>query len=363
MHAKNNRRWQMLCPYYVPTPPASFFEGNKVHLVSVYLVKKMSRRMVSFNLHLLVLISLVGFSLPLLAASEITDSYNKIFQVDGRPSLIIKNVDGRTRILAKEGAGIQVQVTKEVHDAKDSAEAKKAADRVEVRLEQVGNRIEIAVRYPKSFSVVLFGSRPSVLVHFEVTAPSASDITASMVDGEMETRRFNGQISISATDGDIHATHLSGNAEVSLVDGDFTSEECTGHLSMRSIDGNMHVKDFQGSVEAKSGDGDLNLEGVFQSLNSRTTDGNMEIRARSGSTTQNNWSIHSGDGDLVVYLPNPFPANVDLKTGDGKIVTSFPIEISGRISERNVSGKMNGGGNLLAIETRDGDITIMQSSE
>jgi len=337
--------------------------------------------MVSFNLHLLVLISLVGFSLPLLAASEITDSYNKIFQVDGRPSLIIKNVDGRTRILAKEGAGIQVQVTKEVHDAKDSAEAKKAADRVEVRLEQVGNRIEIAVRYPKSFSVVLFGSRPSVLVHFEVTAPSASDITASMVDGEMETRGFNGkidlssvdgdtevselsgQISISATDGDIHATHLSGNAEVSLVDGDFTSEECTGHLSMRSIDGNMHVKDFQGSVEAKSGDGDLNLEGVFQSLNSRTTDGNMEIRARSGSTTQNNWSIHSGDGDLVVYLPNPFPANVDLKTGDGKIVTSFPIEISGRISERNVSGKMNGGGNLLAIETRDGDITIMQSSE
>lgn len=317
-----------------------------------------------------------------LGASEVTDSYSKAFQVEGRPSLMIKNVDGRTRLLAKEGSTVEVKVTKEVQGAKNVTEAKKAADRVEVRLEQIGNRIEIAAKYPKGFSdFIVIGSRPSVLVHFEITAPPSSDITASMVDGEFEVRGFNGkiglsgvdgdttaselsgEIKISAVDGDINATHLSGKSEISMTDGNIVSEECTGQLTVRSADGKTQVKDFQGMLEAKSGDGDLFLEGVFQTLNSRTVDGDVDIHVRSGSTVQNTWTIHNGDGNLNLYLPNPFPADVRIKTSDGKIATNFPIEISGRISERNVSGKMNGGGNIFTIETTDGNISISQTPQ
>lgn len=323
---------------------------------------------------LLCLVSLAG------GASEVTDSYNKSFQVEGRSTLTVKNGDGRTRIVAKEGSMVEVQVTKEVSGAKDMAATKKAADQVAVLLEQVGGRIEISVKYPKKIGNFL-GLGPNVLVNFEITAPPTSDVTASMVDGDLEVAGFNGEVRLSGVDGDttasqlsgeihisgvdgnIHATGLSGRSEISVVDGDVTSEDCSGQLSIRSVDGKMQLERFQGVLETKSGDGDASLDGVFQSLNVRTSDGDLEIHARQGSAVQENWSIHSSDGNLQISLPNPFPANVDLKASDGKIITTFPIEVSGRISDRSVSGKMNGGGNLLSIETGDGNITISQTSQ
>jgi Toastrack DUF4097 len=319
------------------------------------------------------------FCAPLFGASQVADSYSKTFQVNGRPSLNIKNVDGRTRITAKEGSTVEIQVTKEVRGTKDPASAKKAADEVEVKLEQTGNRIDVSVKYPRK--IFNIGLGPSVMVNFEITSPAASDIAASMVDGQMDVEGFDGKIGITGVDGkttaanlsgdvtikgvdgDISATALSGRMDISVVDGDINSDACKGQLNMRSTDGKMHLKDFQGTLETKSGDGNTYLDGVFEAINARTSDGTMEIHARPGSVTKSNWSIHSSDGNLLIFLPNPFPANVELRAGDGKIMTSLPIEVSGRISDRSISGKMNGGGNLLEIEANDGDITISQTPQ
>jgi DUF4097 and DUF4098 domain-containing protein YvlB len=312
--------------------------------------------------------------------AEVVDTIHKVFDLSGRPTLRIRNVDGRTRILPKEGSTVEVTVTKEVPKAKSVADAKKAADRVEILLEQVGNTIEITAKYPKwDGGLISIGSGNSALANFEIYAPPECDIDASMVDGEMEAQGFSGKIDlstvdgdmtvsnlsgnieISAVDGDIHCANLSGTSAVSLIDGDISCEGSSGRLSMKAVDGEIRLKDFQGELETKSGDGDQFLDGVFESLSSKTTDGDVEIRARSGSVANTDWTIRSSDGDLSLYLPTPFPANVMLRTGDGKINTTLPIEISGRISERNLTGKMNGGGHLLSIETRDGEITISQS--
>ena len=319
------------------------------------------------------------FCAPLFGASQVADSYTKTFQVNGRPSLNIKNVDGRTRITAKEGSAVEIQVTKEVRGTKDPASAKKAADEVEVKLEQTGNRIDVSVKYPRK--IFHIGLGPSVMVNFEITSPAASDIAASMADGQMDVEGFDGKIglsgvdgdttasklsgdvTISGVDGDIHATELSGHMDISVVDGDVVSEQCKGQLNLRSTDGKMRLKDFKGTLESKSGDGSTFLDGVFDALNAKTSDGNLEIHAQPGSVAKANWSIHSSDGNLLIFLPNPFPANLELRAGDGKIMTSLPIEVSGRISDRSISGKMNGGGNLLEIETRDGDITISQTPQ
>lgn len=324
-------------------------------------------------------VSVIGMVLLLASAvsAEVVDTIKKTFEVTGRPSLRVRNVDGRTHIQSKIGSTVEVVATKEVNGAKNVVDAKKAADRVEVRIEQIGNAIEMSVEYPK-WGIINLATHPSVMVHFEITAPSESDVDASVVDGDLEVQGFqgkidlsavdgntnaadlSGEVSILAVDGDVRAIKVSGTTEISLVDGDLFSESFSGRLSVHSVDGEIRVKDFHGDVESKSGDGDQYLEGVFQSVNVRSTDADVEIRARSGSTVQSEWNIHTSDGDLQLYLPTPFPANVELKTGDGKINTSFPIEVSGRISESSVIGKMNGGGNLVTIQTRDGSLTISQ---
>src|SRR5262245_20350091 len=152
---------------------------------------------------------------PLFGASEVADSYTKTFQVNGRPTLNIKNADGRTQITAKEGSTVEIQVTKEVRGTKNPASAKKAADEVEVILEQTGNRIDVSVKYPKK--IFNIGLSPSVNVNFEITSPPASDIAASMADGQMDVEGFDGTIGLKGVDGDTTASKLSGDVTISGV--------------------------------------------------------------------------------------------------------------------------------------------------
>jgi hypothetical protein len=52
---------------------------------------------------------------------------------------------------------------------------------------------------------------------------------------------------------------------------------------------------------------------------------------------------------------------VDLHTGDGHITLDMPVTVEGLLGESNVHGKLNGGGNLLTVQSGDGSIRIAKS--
>jgi len=60
-------------------------------------------------------------------------------------------------------------------------------------------------------------------------------------------------------------------------------------------------------------------------------------------------------------LPSTFAADVDLHTSDGHITADIPVSVDGRLSEKNIHGKINGGGNLITIHTGDGSIRLQKS--
>ncbi|HUJ20287.1 MAG TPA: hypothetical protein VLX58_02140, partial [Bryobacteraceae bacterium] len=60
----------------------------------------------------------------------------------------------------------------------------------------------------------------------------------------------------------------------------------------------------------------------------------------------------------TVRLPQNFAADLDAHTGDGKITVDFPLTTSGSISTSELRGKINGGGQTLAIHTGDGPIRV-----
>jgi len=73
---------------------------------------------------------------------------------------------------------------------------------------------------------------------------------------------------------------------------------------------------------------------------------------------QADWRVETGDGSVRLNLPRNLPADLELRTGDGGIRMNLPVSVTGKQSENEVHGKLNGGGRLLTVRTGDGSITV-----
>jgi DUF4097 and DUF4098 domain-containing protein YvlB len=284
---------------------------------------------------------LMTIATAVFAETLIVDRIERQFAVTGRPTLLLTNVDGRTRVISGASGQVNVVATKEVRGARNEADARQAADRVEVRIEHFGSRVEVEAKYPRDF--FSFGRHPQVLVHFDVSTPSPSDVELHTVDGDALVEGIDGQL------------------EVRSVDGAVTLSRCAGRLSAKSVDGDLRVDDARGNVTVETVDGRISVDGTVRALQARSTDGRIEIDVLPGSAMDSEWSLRTTDGDIRLTLPENFSADLDVSTGDGAIHSDHAITITGTTSKHRLAGKMAQGGNLLRIRTTDGDIAILKS--
>lgn len=272
-------------------------------------------------------------------ADIVVETIERSFTLQGRPVLWVKNADGRIRVVAGNQPQVQIRAIKEVHGVSGIEDARQYAARVEVRIEQSGNRIRAEAIYPSGIHLS-FGRQPEPLVHFEITVPKGSDLEAVNGDGELQ------------------AEGLEGNIKVQTGDGGLSLTNCAGRIESQTGDGDLRIQGVRGEVSAKTGDGSITLDGVLEALEARSGDGRIRIKALSGSRVTREWSIQSGDGDIRISLPESLAANLDVSTSDGQIRVEYPVTVEKSRSEHKLAGKLNGGGNSLRIQSGDGDITI-----
>jgi hypothetical protein len=295
------------------------------------------RAIIRIFLVIAVLVLLAG---ACLASSQVIDTIERSFSISGRPTLVSSNVDGKTRITAGSVPTIKVTAVKEVIRAANDEEGRKAAERIEVRIEQIGNRIEIEVKHPREVFSIWRNVR--VQVHLDIVAPAASDLDVNSVDGAVVVEGFSGRLAIST------------------VDGSLTAHACSGQFKARTVDGALQIDGGHGEIDTQTTDGPQSIEGEFESLAAHSTDGSIEVRALPGSRMTRDWSIGTTDGSIRLHLPEGFSANLDAASGDGSISSDHPVTMNGATSKHKLFGKMNSGGNTLHLQSSDGSIHIMK---
>lgn len=316
------------------------------------------------------------FASKVLSADLEVENFQKSFNVEGRPQIVVENQDGKTTVRAAEGNSVLIHVIKHVVNVRDEEQARRAAEKVNVRVEQNGNIINVVTEYPKWGFSINIGHKPRVLFDFDIVAPAQSDVKVHESDGPLDVNGFHGNIDLHASDGNItsqncsgtvslntsdgkvQAAGLQGQLEISVSDGAITVDRSSGSLVLRSSDGDTHLTGFNGELQARTADGKLFIDGLLTALTAKTSDGSMLIRLAPGSVMQKDWSIRSADGNVELNIPSSFSAELDLETADGRIETQLPISIVGSVARDHIHGKMNDGGRVLQIHTSDGDITI-----
>lgn len=276
---------------------------------------------------------------PLLAAAVVlvavqvarADEVTKTFQVSGHTHMRVQTDDGAVRVSTGDIHQVEIRVVYSGY---------KLDRDLRVSTTQNGDTVEVVAKSSGSF--FNWGVRHSSL-RVEVHMPKDTDLEVTTGDGSVEADAINGNVDIKTGDGSI--TVLGGK----------------GTVHMRTGDGHVNGRDLDGNVDVSTGDGSVNLDGRFDVLNVKTGDGSVTVRAHSGSRVSGPWNLHTGDGSIDLDLPGELQANIDASTHDGHISLGIPVTVEGTFSSSRISGKMNGGGQVIQVRTGDGSIHLSKT--
>ena len=250
------------------------------------------------------------------ASFAYADEWSKTYTISGKPELRVETSDANIHVDTWDQKTIEARVISERYKIGGSG--------LRIEEHQSGDSVELYVHFPHDVHVFTF------------------NVHSYRVDIEIHMPR-EGRVNLRTGDGSIRLANLKG--EMDLQTGD-------GHQDIDGVDG---------TLRARAGDGHITAIGRFDVLELGTGDGRIEARALNGSTMTSSWNLHTGDGSVTLDLPTNFAADVDLHTSDGHITADIPVAVEGRLGERNIHGKINGGGNLLTVHTGDGSIRLQKS--
>lgn len=250
--------------------------------------------------------------------SQLIERVEKRYTVSGAPQVKVGTFDGRISVSTWDRPEVLVTIEKYAMD-------QKAADRMEVIASQDGDRIEVQVRKTPSRGLnINFGSYGARLI---VSLPARSAVEATSGDGRIEVRDLEGNLTVRTGDGAIRLEHVAG------------------------------------SVDARSGDGSVSVDGTPHTLHIRSGDGRVVVRAAPGTRAEGAWDISTGDGSVVLEVPENFGAELDASTGDGRVdVRDVPFDgTSGSRAHRAARGRLGDGGPNIRIRSGDGSIVVRRT--
>lgn len=140
--------------------------------------------------------------------------------------------------------------------------------------------------------------------------------------------------------------------------GNLQVEKVNGSFELETTDGNIRLEDSKGSLRARTHDGNIDVQGSFDLLDLTTGDGNVDAEVTAAAEPKSGWMIRSGDGNLRLRLPEDLGADLEARSGDGKVAVELPIATTGLREQNAVRGKIHGGGISIELSTGDGNIQV-----
>jgi hypothetical protein len=173
-------------------------------------------------------------------------------------------------------------------------------------------------------------------ISYEITAPAGAILKATSGSGNVTDEGVGQQSKLTTGSGNIHATGLRSGFDAQ-----------TGS-------GNIYVEQSgQGEVKAQTGSGDVEVKGVLGGLKAQTGSGNIKVNG----TPTADWKLQTGSGDVELWTGNA-PLTIDATYGSGGLHTDREMLTQGSSDHHHTTGKLNGGGPLVRVETGSGEIRV-----
>jgi len=251
--------------------------------------------------------------------ARMTRTVEKTFTSVPGADLTVETTGGDIRVIAGTGNEVKVTATLKI-DASSAPKADQLQRELDLQINQQGDAVSVRAKYPNSGWH--WGSWPPIAVSFTVSVPS----------------RYN--TSLSTSGGNIELADVSGRAHLSTSGGNLSILRVEGEVDGRTSGGNIVVESLRGQLTAITSGGNIRagIDGMLKGdVRLSTSGGNVDVSV--DKATRFDLRSHTNGGDI---------------DASG---LSIVIDPDGK-TENSLSGKVNGGGPQLFLETSGGDIRI-----
>jgi DUF4097 and DUF4098 domain-containing protein YvlB len=256
-------------------------------------------------------------------ASEAT--FDRNLSVNGRVELSVSTGSGNIHLT--RGSGNQVRIHGVVKSNWGGSDEKVREIAANPPIEQTGNIVRIGARHENLHNIS---------INYEIEAPENSFLEASSGSGNVTDDGIGENAKLSTGSGNIHATGLHGGFSVGTGSGDIYAEQTgDGDVKAQTGSGNVELKNLHGGLRGGTGSGDIKVSG----------------------TPASPWHLETGSGNVEFWAGNA-ALTLDASTGSGSVHTDREMLTQGSSDRHHVTGKINGGGPTVRIETGSGDIRI-----
>ncbi len=261
------------------------------------------------------------------------------FNVTGRPVVDLSTFDGAIEVQSWSKSEVLVRV-------ETRAASKELLQSIDVRGSSQDSRVVVTVTAQE---------RPGWDIATGGVSQSARLVATVPVDSEVRLR---------SGDGSVRVERVRGVIDARTEDGRIVMREVGGDIVADSGDGSVQVEDLDGRCTVSTRDGSILVTGRLRGgLKASSGDGSVTVRAADGSAITGDWDIETGDGGVVLALPDLLDARLDVQTSDGRItLNGFPdMAIEREGDGRRLQAVLGNGEGHLRIRTADGTITLKRS--
>jgi hypothetical protein len=261
-------------------------------------------------------------AVPALATEQ---TFERTLTVGGHVELSVATGSGNVHIT--HGSGNQVHIFGRVKSGWGGSDEKVREIAGNPPIEQTGNIVRIGARHENLHNIS---------IDYEIQAPADAYLDASSGSGNVTDEGVGENARLNTGSGNIHATGLHGGFTLGTGSGDVYAEQ-TG----------------EGDVKAETGSGNIELRNVRGGLRAQTGSGDI----KAGGAPTASWRLGTGSGSVELWVGDA-PVTLDAESGSGGIHTDREMLTQGSNDHHHVTGKLNGGGPTVRIETGSGDIRI-----
>jgi hypothetical protein len=261
-------------------------------------------------------------AVPALASEQ---TFERTLSVNGRVELSVATGSGNIHIT--HGSGSQIHIFGRVKSSWGGSEEKVREIAANPPIEQTGNIVRIGQHHENLHNIS---------IDYEIEAPAESYLDAGSGSGNVVDDGVGENAKLNTGSGNIQATGLRGNFTVNTGSGNIYAEQISaGDVKAETGSGNIEVKDVKGSLRAETGSGNI----------------------KAGGDPTAPWHLQTGSGGVELWVGDS-PLTLDAESGSGSIHSDHEMLTQGSTDRHHVTGKLNGGGPTVRVETGSGDIRV-----
>jgi hypothetical protein len=294
--------------------------------------------------------------------------FDRTLSVTGAVDLDVQTGSGEISVRTGDSSKVEIHGRIHANHGWFGAEAEQRVHEIEANppIEQNGNTIRVG-------HIENHGWKNNISISYELVVPvqtklrsesGSGDQVIAGIAGPADASSGSGRLRLSNIGAETHARTGSGDIELNGIQG--AAKVVAGSGSIRAIgiagaltasSGSGSVKFEQtaaGDVEIGTGSGDVEIKGAKGALKVQTGSGSITAQGNPSG----DWRLHTGSGDVTVELPQQAAFNLVARTSSGSIDSSREIAVQGKLSPRELQGKVGGGGPTVELSTSSGSIQI-----